>query len=135
MTITRPSAENKRMQIAKRLIELSDHVLSVAHTKSGYVVLKLGQNSNSNVITIWNNRTSCFINNFELLENARAAGFHPEPVIVKRKSEKDRFRFRNLTGDDIEKHEELFRKIVKDSIDLIQFRRGPKLFKHSNARK
>ena len=110
--------------LADRIVELSAKVLSKKENPN-YIALKVGDGPYSNVANVlWRKDTVSFhIPSSVLVEQAIAAGFSPENRQSRRPFFKHKCYFYGLTLADLQKHEHLFRAIVKDSMDHILSRR------------
>jgi hypothetical protein len=116
-----------RMQIAVRIVELSNQVLS-PHESDIHIALRIGSPPNSNVVTVSKraDRVSFYIRSRDLLSKAEEKGFRPERRESGAPKDKDRYRFSGLGLSDIQAHETLFREIVKESVSVIMGRRPKK---------
>ena len=122
-------ATEDRREIAERIAQISDQVLSIQdNSPSGYFSLKVGTRPHSNVVTVWKSkdRVSFFIRSTDLLNRASTAGFEPKPTEPS-DNNKHKYRFEKLSLADLQNDEGLFREIVRESVGII-LDRGPKRY-------
>jgi len=116
-----------RLEIADRIAQMSDPVLSIQNNDSGYLSLKVGTGPYSNAVTVWKNedRVSFFIRSTDILNKASAAGFTPIAVdpTATASNNKYKYAFELLSFTDLQNNEGLFREIVKDSVETVVDRR------------
>jgi hypothetical protein len=117
--------KGEREAIANRIVALSDNELRPGKAKAGWIPPKYENGPNSVAAVVSKNRVSFLIRATQARDQARAEEFNPVQVdpsgIVGRN--KDKYWFYGLRLGDLEKHEALFRAIVRDSVDTIISRR------------
>jgi hypothetical protein len=113
-----------RLRIADRIVELSDGVLKRKDTDR-HIGLKIGSGpySIAGTVSTHFDRVSFFIRSNDLLK-AVEEKFKPELAESTRPSTKDMYRFWGLSLSDIEAHEALFRRIVKETVNVVMDHKG-----------
>ncbi len=124
MQVFQVPSKEAQSRLAERIVELSSKVLSKKENTS-YIALKVGDGSYSNAATVrWRKDSVSFhIPSSDLVKQTIAAGFSPENRQSSRPFFKHKWYFYGLTLADLQKHEPLFRAIVKDSLEYILSRR------------
>lgn len=125
MNVQRTLNQEERLKIAEALVKLSDDVLSMNQRPKDYITLDIGSRPNKNTITIRRtiDRISVYVRSTSLLDELANAGFKPEAVPIGRPRDKDRYRVYGVGIDALNQHESLFRRVVAESIEVIQSRR------------
>jgi len=115
-----PSKQTQSRLIAQKIVELSSKVLS-RKENAKYIALKVGDGPYSNVVTVRGSKDTVtfHIPSENLEEQAIAEGFSPEDRNAKRPFFKHKRYFHGLTLTDLQRHEPLFRSIVKNSMDYV----------------
>jgi len=125
--LPRPSNESKRemtredrLRIADRIVNLSDGEIERKETDRG-IRMKIGSGPYSIgcFVSTHYDRVSFFIRSTNLLGKAEAEGFKPKPAERTRPGNEDLYRFWELSLNDIEAHEALFKGIVKESVRVV----------------
>ncbi len=115
-----PSKEAQSKLLAERIVELSSMVLSWKENRH-YIALKVGDGPYSNAVTVRGSEdtVSFHIPSGNLEQQAITEGFNPEDQHAKRPFFRHKRHFHGLSLADLQKHEPLFRSIVKDSIEYV----------------
>lgn len=118
----------ERLNLARRLTELSDRALSVTEKPRDYIAIESGTGPNKNVISVnkREDKVSFYIRSSDLLARLKGAGFEPDKVEPTQKFLEDRYRFWNLKIEDLNKHPDLFADLVRESISVVEARRSRK---------
>lgn len=116
--------KDSRMEIAKQIVEFSDQVLSTKKSQD-YIALQLGTGRKRNAVTVSNSdHVGFFIQSSGLLKKAKEEGFDPKEEEFSKHGNKHKFVFSDLTLEQIQAHEGLFRDIVRESVDTIKEWKG-----------
>ncbi|MGO9775228.1 MAG: hypothetical protein ACLPM3_01410 [Terracidiphilus sp.] len=118
-TLLIPSKE-ERLVLAEQIVELSSAVLSKKENQR-YLALQVGTPPYCNAVALaWSkDRVSFYIRSTDLVNQAILEGFKPEPAKSAAVLSKHKYDFYGLKTVDLRKHEDLFRAIVKESVDFI----------------
>ena len=120
MQASKVPSKDTQSKLAERIRELSSINLSKKENRS-YFALKSDDGPYSSIVTVrWHkNSVSFHMPSSDLVGQAKAAGFSPENRQSSRPFFKHKRYFYGLTLTDIQKHEPLFRAIVKDSLEYV----------------
>ena len=130
--LPRPSNESKRemtkedrLRIADRIVNLSDGDIERKETDRG-IRMKIGSGPYSIAcfVSTHYDRVSFFIRSTNLIRKAEAEGFKPKPAEQTRPGNADLYRFWELSLNDIEAHEALFKEIVRESVRVVTDHKG-----------
>jgi hypothetical protein len=120
-----PEAQENRLKIATRIVELSNQRLST-HPNPKYIALKIGSGPYSNAFAVRNDRISCFIHSTDLLNRIKSAGFNPREAPKTTPMNEHKFYFSGSDMKNIQNHGELLREVVNESVATIIDRRPRK---------
>jgi hypothetical protein len=114
-----PSNEDRR-ELAKAIAALSPRILSIKENKK-YVALQIGMRPYCNAISLslYKDRVSFYIPSTQLRNEAIVAEFEPEPANAKTTLAEHKYYFNGLRVAGLQKHELLFKAIVKESVDYV----------------
>jgi hypothetical protein len=123
MSTSQVTSDEGRRVLAGRIVELSDRVLSVKENRQ-YIGLQVEAGRYKNAVALHGEQVS-FYPSEGSLDQARAEGFNPEPVVPDRPGSiaEHKYLFRGLSITDLRAHEALFRAMTKESVDFILSRR------------
>jgi hypothetical protein len=121
MTTATQQDQTNQEAIAKRIVELSNNVLSTEKKKSGIIVLKYESGPYSNAVVVRKSRVRFLIQSTDLFEKAKKERFNPKPEDTQNVTSfiEHKVNFEGLRLRDIEAHEPLFKEIVNESVSFI----------------
>jgi hypothetical protein len=120
MQTLRIPTKEERLILADRIVELSSSVLSKKENQH-YLALQVGAPPycNAVVLTWRKDRVSFYIPSTDLRKQAAAEGFELEPAKPMVALNKHKYLIYGLKLADLQKHEDLFKAVVKESVDFI----------------
>src|SRR5271170_955165 len=118
----------ERVELAKYLMGLSNEHLSLTDKPRNYIAIEVGFKPNKNAIGVskYRDRVSLLVRSTDLLRRIEMAGFTPVPVPQTRPMMKDKYFILGLSKNDVNRHEALFREVVKESIETVRSRKSKK---------
>ncbi|MFZ0395008.1 MAG: hypothetical protein WCF17_10415 [Terracidiphilus sp.] len=114
-------SKNARQELAEAIAALSTRPLSIKGNQK-YLALQSGAPPFCNVVSLslHKDRVSFYIRSTQLMNEAVAADFKPEPAVARTRGLVERkYYFNGLKLADLQKHEPMFKAIVNESIDFV----------------
>ena len=118
----------ERRELAKRLASLADEALTISDDPEERIAIELGTESNKNVMTVHKHqdRASFFIRSKSLLDELTGANLKFEHKASQKARDEDWYRIYKLRIDHVNENEDLFKRIVRESVEILKERKSKK---------